>query len=247
MNSSIYESKSAIFPLAEVQHAEPIHHLEGPNGINIVTSATRWDFTADQWANPIYLPEGEREAFLDAWKAYRERVDNPMVVMGEKRQGEGEEKIKVSSEEALIDQFVRAVLYYIPGTMPAEKLRQSIQLLASQEGFQASHLHRAVSSHIRQHPHQAREGWMKEIDRVLAQIPPPDVWSITRDVLNLIPEHAPPAYLRRAIEIASTREGFDFLSIRRAIDSNFLNHPYQDQEGWMNKIEDVLKGTPAAL
>ena len=81
--SSIYESQSCVVALAEVQHCEklrcgpypPRTTEPEPNGLQVITSKTRYDLEADIWANPLYIPESEAAAFLQAWRNYRACVE----------------------------------------------------------------------------------------------------------------------------------------------------------------------------
>jgi hypothetical protein len=70
VTESIYSSPSLIVPLADVQHIEK-HEL----GLVVVTKHTRWDAERDVWANNIWVPGAERDAFLKAWCQYRAELE----------------------------------------------------------------------------------------------------------------------------------------------------------------------------
>lgn len=77
---SIYNGKSAIIPLADVQHVE-----RGTYGMQVVTDKTKWNFENDTWENAIFVCKSEEEAFLSAWRRYRSEVDG--VQRGEESEG----------------------------------------------------------------------------------------------------------------------------------------------------------------
>lgn len=84
VTESIYDGKSCVVALAEVQHCErlrrgpypPRTKESEPNGLHVITSKTRYDFEADQWANPIFIPEEEADEFLSAWCRYRGELES---------------------------------------------------------------------------------------------------------------------------------------------------------------------------
>lgn len=83
VTESIYDGKSAVIPLAEVQHAEklkrgPYTNETGmqPNGLHVVTSKTRWDYERGDWANACYIPETEAADFLAALCRYRSELES---------------------------------------------------------------------------------------------------------------------------------------------------------------------------
>lgn len=71
VTESIYGSASLVVPLADVQHIEKNKH----GGLVVVTKHTRWDNDAGTWANNLFVPETEREAFLAAWCRYRSELE----------------------------------------------------------------------------------------------------------------------------------------------------------------------------
>lgn len=88
VTESIYDGKSCVVALAEVQHCEKLkrgpYPKEGtdlqPYGLHVVTSKTRYDMEADQWANAIYIPEDEAAQFLRAWCAYRAELESETLL-----------------------------------------------------------------------------------------------------------------------------------------------------------------------
>lgn len=90
--NSIYTGRTVIIPMADIQHCERLFRSarvaikEGPqppqpNGLRVVTSKTTYNQSGGHWENTAYILEDEREQFLEAWHAYRERVETPMVVI----------------------------------------------------------------------------------------------------------------------------------------------------------------------
>jgi hypothetical protein len=89
--NSIYTGKGIIIPLADIQHCQPLFRSPygavpsekgpQPNGLHVITGKTTYNRNVDDWENPAYVPQNEVEQFLEAWRAYRERVEMPMVVM----------------------------------------------------------------------------------------------------------------------------------------------------------------------
>lgn len=75
MTTSIYDGIGLIIPLADVQHIEK----HNPNGLMVITRHTRWDFEKDLWDNNIWIDKAEAEAFLTAWKAYREDLERKRI------------------------------------------------------------------------------------------------------------------------------------------------------------------------
>lgn len=85
MTGNIYQGKVAIIALAEVQHCERAFttahggrnekNEAQPNGLQVITSKTNYDFDRDMWSNPAYVPQDEADQFLKEWSAYRERVE----------------------------------------------------------------------------------------------------------------------------------------------------------------------------
>lgn len=71
VTESIYGSASLVVPLADVQHMEKNKH----GGLVVVTKHTRWDNDTGTWANNLFVPETEREAFLAAWCRYRSELE----------------------------------------------------------------------------------------------------------------------------------------------------------------------------
>jgi len=88
VTESIYDGKSCIVALADVQHCvklrcgpyPPRMTESEPNGLSVITSKTRWDFDANDWANAIYIPETEAKAFLAAWCRYRGEVESESLI-----------------------------------------------------------------------------------------------------------------------------------------------------------------------
>lgn len=71
VTESIFDGKSAIIPLADVQHIE----TGNPLGLVVVTKHTRWDHEADCWANSIWIDGSEATAFKAAWCRYRSELE----------------------------------------------------------------------------------------------------------------------------------------------------------------------------
>ena len=71
VTESIYSGKSAIVPLADVQHIDKSNKL----GLIVVTKHTRWDFERDFWANNIWIDGAEAGAFMTAWCRYRAELE----------------------------------------------------------------------------------------------------------------------------------------------------------------------------
>ena len=84
VTESIFSGKSAVIPMADVQHIEKQYHscdLVGGTkkgdlqGSMIITKHTRWDMEADTWANNIWLGAEETHKFLKAWCRYRHELE----------------------------------------------------------------------------------------------------------------------------------------------------------------------------
>jgi hypothetical protein len=71
VTESIHSGKSAIVPLADVQHIE----TRNPLGLIVVTKHTRWDKEGDFWANSIWIDAAEAVAFKAAWCRYRSELE----------------------------------------------------------------------------------------------------------------------------------------------------------------------------
>lgn len=71
---SIYNGKSVIIPLADVQHIE-----RGTYGMQVITDKTKWNFENDTWENAIFVSKSEEEAFISAWCRYRGEIDNVQI------------------------------------------------------------------------------------------------------------------------------------------------------------------------
>jgi hypothetical protein len=85
ISESIFDGKSIVIPMADVQHFEKHFHkvdlmcgdkAGDLSGIAIVTKHTRWDMEADCWANNIWLGKEEAEKFMRAWCCYRYEAEN---------------------------------------------------------------------------------------------------------------------------------------------------------------------------
>lgn len=84
VTESIYDGKSCVVALAEVQHCEKLRRgpypprttESEPNGLHVITAKTKYDMEADAWANPIYIPEEEAVSFLRAWCDYRSELES---------------------------------------------------------------------------------------------------------------------------------------------------------------------------
>lgn len=72
---SIFSGKSAIIPMADVQHIENWAANSVP-GIKIITKHTRYDTETDDWANAIWISEPEATAFKVAWCRYRSEIES---------------------------------------------------------------------------------------------------------------------------------------------------------------------------
>jgi hypothetical protein len=71
VTESIYDGKTAIIPLADVQHVEKTN----PLGLVIVTKHTRWDAETGVWANAAWIDKAEAPAFIKAWSRYRAELE----------------------------------------------------------------------------------------------------------------------------------------------------------------------------
>lgn len=71
VTESIFNGRTQIVPLAEVQHIE----REKNGGLVVITKHTRWDAAADFWANNIYIEAREAEAFTSAFCRYRSELE----------------------------------------------------------------------------------------------------------------------------------------------------------------------------
>ena len=77
VTESIYDGKSVIVPLADVQHIEKQPH----NGaLVVVTKHTVWNAHADFWANNVWIDAPEAEAFCAAWMRYRRELEAGTLV-----------------------------------------------------------------------------------------------------------------------------------------------------------------------
>ena len=73
---TIYESPVLVMAMRDVGHILKLKTQCGnPNGLHIITAATRYDFKNDNWSNPAYVPNDEAAAFIRQWKAYRAKLD----------------------------------------------------------------------------------------------------------------------------------------------------------------------------
>jgi len=80
---SIYDGKTVLVPMADVQHIEKLVRKNKPtdtelipNGLHAVTRNTRWNFEHDTYENAIYIPENEAADFLKAWQIFRSEIDD---------------------------------------------------------------------------------------------------------------------------------------------------------------------------
>lgn len=71
VTESIYNGKTIIVPLADVQHIE----TKMPGGLIVVTKHTRWDKDLDFWANSIWIDDAEAKDFKAAWCRYRSELE----------------------------------------------------------------------------------------------------------------------------------------------------------------------------
>jgi hypothetical protein len=71
VTESIYNGKTVVIPLADVQHIE----RDNPLGLVVVTSHTRWDWERDGWANNIWIDKTEADDFMGAWCRYRSELE----------------------------------------------------------------------------------------------------------------------------------------------------------------------------
>lgn len=85
VSESIFNGKSMIIPMADVQHVEKRFHqynsADGTvktgdiSGYMVITKHTTWNFEHDCWENNIWLGTEEGEAFLKAWCGYRHEIE----------------------------------------------------------------------------------------------------------------------------------------------------------------------------
>ena len=95
INESIFNGKSVVIPMADVQHVEKRFESVYENdkfgiarrvgtdynqlsGIQIITDKTKWNFEFDTWENAIWLGSVDNQAqeFLKAWCQYRAELEN---------------------------------------------------------------------------------------------------------------------------------------------------------------------------
>ena len=88
ITESIFTCKSAVIPMADVQHIEKQYQtvdlVNGAkkgdlSGIIIVTKHTTWDTENDFWANNIWLSAAEAESFIKAWCNYRRELEGNIM------------------------------------------------------------------------------------------------------------------------------------------------------------------------
>jgi hypothetical protein len=80
---SIYDGKSCVVPLAEVQHIQKLKRgpyagetgLQ-PGGLHVITRMTTCNHELNEWENPIYIPQDEASSFLSAWCRYRSEIES---------------------------------------------------------------------------------------------------------------------------------------------------------------------------
>lgn len=72
LSETIFNGKSLIIPLADVQHIEKID-----TQILIITDKTKWNHEHDCWENPICITEHNNQAneFIKAYCRYRAEID----------------------------------------------------------------------------------------------------------------------------------------------------------------------------
>lgn len=71
ITESIYNGKTAIVALADVQHIEKTNEY----CVTVVTKHTRWDAEMGGWANGICIETSEAPAFKAAWCRYRSELE----------------------------------------------------------------------------------------------------------------------------------------------------------------------------
>jgi hypothetical protein len=85
VTESVFDGKSTIIPMANVQHVEKRYSKDGDLQLWIITDKTKWDFENDDWANPIFInnykatnnrkESKEATKFLKAWCQYLFEVE----------------------------------------------------------------------------------------------------------------------------------------------------------------------------
>lgn len=85
VTESIFNGKTVVVPLADVQHIEKGNPL---GGLTVVTKHTRWDNEVDFWANNIFIGEADAEDFMRAWCRYRSELEADTLAELEPEQNE---------------------------------------------------------------------------------------------------------------------------------------------------------------
>jgi hypothetical protein len=75
VTESIFNGRSVVVPLADVQHIENWAANSVP-GVKVITKHTTWDRAADEWANSIWISEPEATEFKKAWCRYRSELES---------------------------------------------------------------------------------------------------------------------------------------------------------------------------
>jgi hypothetical protein len=74
----IFDGPDGIVNLADIQHIQrcvrqrsrdPKDGVE-PNGIQIITSGTKWNMEVDVWENAMFIQEKNCQQYIDAWKQF---------------------------------------------------------------------------------------------------------------------------------------------------------------------------------
>jgi hypothetical protein len=71
VTESIYNGRTIVVPLADVQHIE----RHNPLGLIVVTKHTRWDAEAGGWANSAWIDKADADDFIRAWCRYRSELE----------------------------------------------------------------------------------------------------------------------------------------------------------------------------
>ncbi|MBO0323482.1 hypothetical protein J0X14_14330 [Muricauda sp. CAU 1633] len=91
VNESIFDGKTAVIPMADVQHVEKVLYrqdngaigaIEGEiAGYAVITKHTKWDSEMDYWSNNIYLTKEEGQNFLKAFCKFRSELEHETLAL----------------------------------------------------------------------------------------------------------------------------------------------------------------------
>lgn len=89
VTESIFNGKSVVIPMADVQHFEKCFYQHGsadgsikkgdPMGALVITKHTKWNFENDCWENAISLTESELKMFIKSFNLFRCELEGNLI------------------------------------------------------------------------------------------------------------------------------------------------------------------------